>query len=352
MNNPPRRKVKSELFDLVVGAIQASGWNVLYTAPIGSNPLHIIMQRDDASFPLTIYIWNLTHGGGARRPRQEYRVQITGVTHITVASGAKTLLLGWWGVSGVFAGFDASKHAGKVSASPSIQISEDVLEKAAERGIVPYNKGNGEIAFAIRPDMLATYIQDLATLHAIGTQPNEIDVIDTAVDEQTDDTAALEAVAEPRREVIRAVRAKIRSAQFRKRVLTAYNNACAMCSLQMELVEAAHIVPVAHPDSRDVISNGIALCALHHKAYDRGILTSHPESGTFRVALNLREIQRLADQRLIAGYEQFKGRLAPTMRLPSSSTHHPNVEYIALGNHLRGWSEEDFTDDQAVEFIS
>ena len=133
--------------------------------------------------------------------------------------------------------------------------------------------------------MLATYIQDLATLHEIGTQPNEVEAIDMSADEQVDDTAVLESLAEPRREVIRAVRAKIRNAQFRMRVLTAYNNACAMCSLQMELVEAAHIVPVAHEDSRDIVTNGVALCALHHKAYDRGVLTSYPDSGVFRVAV-------------------------------------------------------------------
>jgi putative restriction endonuclease len=45
-----------------------------------------------------------------------------------------------------------------------------------------------------------------------------------------------------------------------------------MCGVQLGLLDAAHVVPVEHPDGTDEISNGVALCALHHRAYDRGLV--------------------------------------------------------------------------------
>ncbi len=234
MNSQPNRKVdkdKRELFDLVVSAIQSSGWNVLYAAPI-DNPLQIIMQRDAVSYPLTVYIWNLTHGGGSRRPQGEYRIQITGVSPIAIASEGRTLLLGWWEPEGIFAGFDVTKHAGRPTASQSIQIGLESLRKATDNGLTPYNKGNGEIAFAIRPDLLAAYIQEMDALHEIGEHPSEVQIIDAPPDEMEQEADILEGVAGPRREVILSITKKLRDARFRQRVLTAYRNACAMCAIQ------------------------------------------------------------------------------------------------------------------------
>ena len=45
-----------------------------------------------------------------------------------------------------------------------------------------------------------------------------------------------------------------------------------MCGIQLDLVDAAHIVPHAHPKGLDAVSNGLALCALHHRSYDTGLL--------------------------------------------------------------------------------
>lgn len=352
MNSQPPKKGKVDLFDLVTSALQAGGWNILYTEPLRGNPMHIIAQRDDVSCPLRVYIWNLTHGGGAHRPKTEYRIQVTGVASIDVTPGMITLLLGWWEPASVFAGFDALKHAGRQSRSPSIQIGEEALSQATVRGLVPYNKGNGEIAYAIRPDMLAAYMQDLAILHEIGAQPNEVEAIESPVGETPDDTNVLESVAEPRREVVRSIRAKIRNAQFRQRVLTAYSYSCAMCLIQMELVEAAHIVPVAYPGSRDIVPNGIALCALHHKAFDRGIVTPHIMDGAYRLALNLRELERFQEMGIAEGYDRFKSQLAARMKLPTLAQQHPAAEYIMLGNQLRGWNEDDFENPNLVEYAT
>lgn len=70
--------------------------------------------------------------------------------------------------------------------------------------------------------------------------------------------------------------AKIRSRGFRQAVIEAYDFRCAVCgmkicspnTLQWE-VEAAHIVPHSS-NGKDDLFNGLALCRIHHWAFDVG----------------------------------------------------------------------------------
>ena len=51
-----------------------------------------------------------------------------------------------------------------------------------------------------------------------------------------------------------------------------------MCALgHRELLDAAHIIPDTDPRGLPVIQNGIALCKIHHAAYDRNILGIRPD---------------------------------------------------------------------------
>ena len=73
---------------------------------------------------------------------------------------------------------------------------------------------------------------------------------------------------------------KVRDAAFRDRVLKAYGNRCVLCGVKLHLgltpfavgVEAAHIRWFAY-DGPDHVTNGLALCAFHHKAFDLGAFT-------------------------------------------------------------------------------
>ncbi len=73
-----------------------------------------------------------------------------------------------------------------------------------------------------------------------------------------------------------------RSPDFRDTVLTAYGDECAICGVRMRMfrnplgLEAAHIQWFAF-DGPDEVTNGIALCALHHKAFDLGAFAVEPD---------------------------------------------------------------------------
>jgi len=72
-----------------------------------------------------------------------------------------------------------------------------------------------------------------------------------------------------RRYATRPTRLRIHQHGFRVRVLEAYERRCAMCSLRhAELLDAAHIVPDGQPTGLAITANGLALCKIHHAAYD------------------------------------------------------------------------------------
>ena len=72
--------------------------------------------------------------------------------------------------------------------------------------------------------------------------------------------------------------ARIRDPHFRDRILIAYEYQCAVCGFNVRVgnslvaLEAAHIKwhQAGGPDQE---SNGIALCSMHHKLFDRGAFT-------------------------------------------------------------------------------
>ena len=65
---------------------------------------------------------------------------------------------------------------------------------------------------------------------------------------------------------------------FRWRILRAYRECCAVCRLRhAELLDAAHILPDGHPKGEPIVPNGLALCKLHHAAFDSHILGVRPD---------------------------------------------------------------------------
>jgi putative restriction endonuclease len=76
-------------------------------------------------------------------------------------------------------------------------------------------------------------------------------------------------------EVLRETPARRAQSFFRETVLTAYGHTCAVSGIDKpELLIASHIIPWAKAvDRRADPCNGLALSALHDRAFDRGLIT-------------------------------------------------------------------------------
>jgi len=326
---------KYNLLDIIVQSINDSGWNVLYVSDISQHPFILKIYNNEESYLLRIYVWHLTHGGGAARAPDEYRIQITGASHFEQHAGEKTVILGWWDSVGVFAGFDYAKHSGKLGFSPSIQIREESLRKALINGFSPCNKGNNEIAVAFRPDFFVNYIQCLDQLHSFGTSTKDYKVLEEVSDQPLElNTELIQQVSKKRQIAVIQLSKKLRDTSFKARVLNAYGNKCAFSGLQLKLVDAAHILPVSHDSSSDDTANGIALSALYHRAYDRGIVTFNEQ---YQTVVNTSEMQKLKEIGFDGGMAKFIKDLRPIINVPPTITDRPNINFIKEANLLRGW---------------
>lgn len=87
---------------------------------------------------------------------------------------------------------------------------------------------------------------------------------------------------------LREVRTRLHQQRFRIDVLRAYRTRCAICSLrERQLVQAAHIVSDVEPTGIAAVVNGLALCAIHHLAFDRNLLGIDPD-GIVHITRRLR----------------------------------------------------------------
>jgi putative restriction endonuclease len=69
------------------------------------------------------------------------------------------------------------------------------------------------------------------------------------------------------------IQSRVHQRSFRERVLLAYQNHCALCNLKhTELLDAAHIIADKEDIGDPIIQNGLALCKIHHAAFDNNFI--------------------------------------------------------------------------------
>ncbi|HEV8609903.1 MAG TPA: HNH endonuclease [Thermoanaerobaculia bacterium] len=111
---------------------------------------------------------------------------------------------------------------------------------------------------------------------------------------------------------------------FRQRVLRAYRERCAVCRLtHRELLDAAHILPDEHPKGEPIVSNGLALCKLHHAAFDSYILGVRPD---LTVEIRLDVLHEGDGPMLRHGLQGFQGS---RIIVPSSMMQRPKSDFLA-----------------------
>ena len=329
---------KQHLLRQIEKGLEKSGWKILHLCDLWEHPARYRITRDGSSFVFTAYIWNITHGGGPRS-QAEYRIQVTGLhpRQFVPDPQGRTAILGYWDAEAVFAGFDHDFHAGPLGGSPSFQVGRKALEDAKQKGLAVHKKGTGELVIGFRREFVGTYVEHLKALHASGQKRDEVDLLSELSENPTDITREdIEArVQEPRRYAIVQTRQALRDIDFRDRVLRAYSHQCAICDMQLGLLDGAHIYPASEPASTDETANGVALCTLHHRAYDRGLVTF---DASYSVVVHDLRLMELANAGQDKGAARFRRELSETVRLPPNDQDWPNPVYVERANRLRGWS--------------
>ena len=75
-----------------------------------------------------------------------------------------------------------------------------------------------------------------------------------------------------------SVQRRLHQEHFRARVLFAYEDRCCICRLRRRgLLDAAHIVDDVDEAGLAIVPNGLALCRIHHGAYDQFMIGIRPD---------------------------------------------------------------------------
>ncbi|HVN61653.1 MAG TPA: HNH endonuclease [Gaiellaceae bacterium] len=123
---------------------------------------------------------------------------------------------------------------------------------------------------------------------------------------------------------VRETRVRLHQGRFRGVVLPAYRNQCAICRLKEErLLDAAHIVADTEERGEPVVSNGLSLCTIHHRAFDQNLVGVSPD-------YEVRVARRLLDDEDGPMLEILKGSHGVTIELPRRRAAQPDRERLAV----------------------
>lgn len=124
---------------------------------------------------------------------------------------------------------------------------------------------------------------------------------------------------------IKVFETKRRTANFREKVLRAYEYRCAVCGFDVKLgilplaLEAAHIKWQAFGGPNEEV-NGLTLCVLHHKLFDRGAYTLSPQW----------EVLISDDAHGSVGFEEWLMRFhGKPINFPQRQSYYPGADFIS-----------------------
>lgn len=124
--------------------------------------------------------------------------------------------------------------------------------------------------------------------------------------------------------VARMVKQRVHQPMFRARVLSAYDKKCAVCTLKYpQLLDAAHIISDSDERGLPVVTNGMAMCKIHHAAYDQDFLGVSPD---YVVHINERLLADRDGPMLQFGLQAMNGK---ALELPSRRDDRPDQDYLA-----------------------
>lgn len=321
-----------QLTEAFLDAFNESGCAAVLLSSTRQHPRRFLISLpNDEPCEVWVYAWTLTPGG---RPqlKDEFRIQMTSVSSPLGANpSGDTAIMGYEPDIKTFAGFDLNRHKIFTTGSPSVQIAKSALHEALQNGLAFHRKSNSEIAIGVRADQLVNYILNSESFHRHGKDAQVAEFLRRATSLSPISDKDLMTLSQPRKRLIQTAARLSRAANFKKQILGAYDNRCAVTRLQLRLVDAAHIHPVGAPGSIDHVRNGLALSPTIHRAYDNRLIYLDEE---YNIRVNPEKEAQLKNLNLDAGLSAFKSMLGK-IHLPHDKRQWPDPEWIKKANRFR-----------------
>jgi putative restriction endonuclease len=166
--------------------------------------------------------------------------------------------------------------------------------------------------------------QAIYPVYVIGEEPALEQFVLALTDDQRTVRPGSPVEAAFRRYLITETRRRLHQPVFASQVMLAYDTHCAVCALgHRELLDAAHIIPDTDARGLPVVPNGLALCKIHHAAYDQNILGIRPD---YIVEIHHRLLEELNGPMLRHGLQEHHGK--PLMQVPRHHGDRPDPERL------------------------
>jgi putative restriction endonuclease len=322
----------SDLKYLLIDSLRLYTSNVYYIG--GSNPYRFSINKKE----YYILIKNVHESGENRKNQDECRIQVSKSVRLDPAlSGlSDVIVFGYFHDLKVFTAWNPFWMRDRFNQKSTISLYSrfSVQRNASENGIDLYKDTLGQSVITFKPEYLGLYIENISKIHIL----DRIELLNLTHKSDSLNAESNDGVFDVENEVFTITHSQeTRDPKFRKIVYASYSSRCAMCGIQLKLVEAAHIVPHSHEKGTDDIGNGICLCALHHTAYDQSLIYFNEE---FEIKINKEKMKYLGKMRLDSGLSQLQELSFDKIQLPENLAMMPNIENIKLANQIRGIEEE------------
>jgi putative restriction endonuclease len=117
---------------------------------------------------------------------------------------------------------------------------------------------------------------------------------------------------------------RLHQAEFRIRVLSAYNEQCSFCRLRhIQLLDAAHIIPESEGGD-PLVPNGLSLCKIHHAAFDSNIVGVNPD---YKIIVREDILEEIDGPMLKYGIQEMHQQM---ITLPDNRTNWPDQNKLEM----------------------
>lgn len=295
----------------------------------------------------SVHVSFVHDSGNARDNDDETRIQISrikiDIQRTRNAIGVRTAFVGFFQDGEVFVAWDprhvyslGTQTVGSIYARQSMRLAvQNYLTSVhAFRSV---GLGRRTLAIALPKRALGFYLENIERFHNLISEADIAALLqsaEVALDpERIETEQQFEYDSGGVREKFEVTRvAYRRNPAFRTKVLQAYDYRCCVCGIQLDLVQAAHIVPHALPESTDEVSNGLALCANHHRLYDDGLLLPSPRGVLTFNPSRARYLSACGRDAGVADIRRLDGQ---PFTLPKIPAFRPNDEYLLKGFRVR-----------------
>lgn len=320
---------KMDLRYLLLDGLREYSDNVEYCE--GNNPYGICVNKK----MMHVLIKN-THASGKNRPNQdECRIQVSNSNFNQMKQyKGLVLFLGYFFENNVFTAWNPMQQTERKfrnTKTVSFYSRFSSLERASKQGISAYVDNDSQVVISFRPEYLGLYIENFRTMHLSNEETLQQLINKSDEIEETEEIGEEVKILDRTFQMTKP-RFK-RNPEFRRKVCEAYDYRCAFSGIQLEMVEAAHIIPFSHEKGMDSVQNGICLSVLHHKAYDNGLLFIDEH---YNIRLNEKKVEYLEKVHKDGGIQKFLKLQYDNVKLPLSKLNYPSISFITIANKIRG----------------